>query len=254
VRAGGGGPAAPADRADRPAIVFVHATRLTGAQWAHQVAALSAEFRCFTPDLPGHGTAADTPFSLESAARSVGDVIESEAGGRAVVVGLSLGGYVAMELAARRPDLVRGLVLAGATAEPHFPRSLLFRALIALYGMPGGWLQREQTWSFRRRYPAAISDPILAGGFWFRGGAAAIRSLLGESFRPRLAAYPGPTLLVNGSADLLFRLSARSFAASSSSARRVLIRGAGHRSNLDRPEAFTAAVRAFAREIAATDG
>jgi pimeloyl-ACP methyl ester carboxylesterase len=76
-----------------------------------------------------------------------------------------------------------------------------------------------------------------------------VRSLVGEEFRPRLARYPGPTLLVNGSRDVLFRLGARSFAAAAVNPRRFLIRGAGHRSNLDQPDAFTAAVRAFAREI-----
>ena len=49
------------------------------------------------------------------------------------------------------------------------------------------------------RYPPAIAEPIVAGGFWSRGGAEALRSLVGERFLPRLAAYPGPTLIINGS-------------------------------------------------------
>ena len=248
-----GSAGAPVDA--RPPIVFLHATRLTGAQWARQVAVLSDEFRCLTPDLPGHGTAADVPFTLGGAADRVAALIEHEAGGRAIVVGLSLGAYVAMELAARRPELVAGLVLAGATVEPRGLRAVPYRALAAVIGIiPTRVLDREQAWTFRARYPNATSGPILAEGFWFRGGAAGVRALIGEAFRPRLARYPGPTLLVNGQLDVLFRLSERSFASVATNAQRVTIRGAGHRSNLDRPAAFSAAVRSFARHVGSASG
>jgi pimeloyl-ACP methyl ester carboxylesterase len=234
----------------RPTIVFLHATRLTGAQWARQVADLAPDFRSLTPDLPGHGTAAGEPFTLEAASRRVADLIETEAGGPAILVGLSLGGYVAMDVAARAPELVGGLVLAGATVEPGGVRSIPFRGLARLYGsVPESWLRRQQERSFRRRYPVNVADPVLAGGFWFRGGAEAVRSLVGERFRPRLAAYPGRTLLVNGQADLLFRAGEAAFAAAARDPQRVVIARAGHRSNLDRPRAFSAAVRAFAMEI-----
>ena len=70
-------------------------------------------------DLPAHGSRASETFTLDSAVESLATTIRDEAAdGRAVVVGLSLGGYVGMALAAREPDLVRGLVLSGATAEP----------------------------------------------------------------------------------------------------------------------------------------
>jgi len=232
-----------------PAIVFVHATRLTGAQWAPQVAGLSGEFRCFTPDLPGHGTAAATTFTLDDATAAITRVIESEAGGPAIVVGLSLGSYVALDVAARRPELVRGLVLAGVTVEPGGVRSLPFRGLARLYrSAPEGLLYRQQARSFRR-YPAPAGDAILHDGFSFRGGGLAVKSLVGVRFRPRLAAYPGPVLLVNGQRDLLFRLGARSFKRVANDAHHVVVPGAGHRSTLDRPEAFNALVRAFARRI-----
>jgi pimeloyl-ACP methyl ester carboxylesterase len=240
----------PATPDPRPAIVFLHATRLTGAQWACQVADLSDEFRCLAPDLPGHGRASDTPFTLEAAARTAADVIDAEAGGRAIVVGLSLGGYVAMDLAARWPEKVAGLVVAGATAEPLGAQAIPFRGLGRIYGrVPERWLERQQARAFRRRYPASISDPILAGGFWFRAGADAVRSIVGEAFRPRLASYPGPSLLVNGQLDLLFRLTEPAFAAVAADARRLVIPRAGHRSNLDRPRAFSAAIRSFATEL-----
>lgn len=236
-----------------PAIVFVHGTRLTRSAWAAQLDGLGGEYRVIAVDLPGHGDRAGEPFTLDRAADLLGDTIRDQAaGGVAVVVGLSLGGYVAMTLAARRPGLVRGLVLAGATAEPVGLRSLPYRALaVVLDGLDGPRLNRLNAWFFRSRYPPAIAEPIVAGGFWSRGGATALRALFGQRFVPRLAAYPGPTLILNGQWDLLFRLSAGTFAAAAANPQRVRLAGALHLSNLDQPAAFNEAVRRFARSLEA---
>lgn len=235
----------------RPTIVFLHGTRLTGAAWAAQVAELGAEFHCLTPDLAGHGRAQDRPFTLAGAAADVAELIADRAhGGRAVVVGLSLGGYVAMAVAERWPERVAGLAISGATAEPIGLRSLAYRGLAALFaGIPEPVLDRVNRWFFRWRFPPDVADPILADGFSFRGGATAVGALVGERFRPRLAAYPGPTLLINGELDLFFRPTERSFAAAAVDPRRALIRRATHLTNLDQPAAFSAAVRRFARAV-----
>lgn len=243
---------APRSRADdQPTIVFLHGTRLTGASWAAQVAELAEEFHCLVPDLPGHGTAADLDFTLAGAAERVAELIEGEAhGGRAIVVGLSLGGYVAMDVAARWPERVRGLVISGATAEPAGPRSVAYHTLaLAFRRTPERVLDRVNRTFFTRRFRAPIADPILAAGFSFRAGDVALRSLVGERFRPRLAAYPGPSLLINGELDLFFRPTERSFAAVAVDPRRVLIRRATHLANLDQPAAFNAAIRRFARSL-----
>jgi len=233
-----------------PAIVFIHGTRLTGSAWTAQLACLSDEFRTIAPDLPAHGSHADEPFTLDGAADAVATTIRDHATrGQAVVVGLSLGGYVAMTLAARHPERVRGLVVAGATAEPLGLWMLPFLARAALMDrIDASYLDRLDRWFFRTRYPSAIADPILAGGFWSAGGADALRAVIGERFTPRLASYPGPTLILNGEYDLLFRLSARKFAAARN-ARRVRLAGATHLANLDRPAAFSEAVRRFARSL-----
>lgn len=234
-----------------PAIVFLHGTRLTRAAWVAQLEGLGGEFRAIAVDLPGHGARADQPFTLDGAADIVAATIrEQAADGRAVVVGLSLGGYVAMVLAAREPERVRGLVLAGATAEPVGVRSLAYRALaVAMDRLDGPALERLNAWFFLTRYPRSIAEPIVAAGFWSKGGAQALRTLFGQRFVPRLAAYPGPTLILNGEWDLLFRLSAGTFAAAARDARRVRLGGALHLTNLDRPAAFNEAVRRFARSL-----
>jgi pimeloyl-ACP methyl ester carboxylesterase len=233
-----------------PPIVFVHGTRLTRSAWTAQVEALRDTFRVVAMDLPGHGALADRPFTMAAASDELARVIESAAGGRAIVVGLSLGGYVAMDLAATRPDLVRGLVLSGATQEPVGLRSTPYLALAwVMDRFDGPVLDGLNAWFFRTRYPAAIADPILAGGFFAAGGASALRALIGERFSPRLAAYDGPVLILNGELDVLFRIGAGAFARAARDVRRVRLGGATHLANLDRPEAFSTAVRRFAEGL-----
>jgi pimeloyl-ACP methyl ester carboxylesterase len=235
---------------DAPVIVFVHGTRLTRAVWRAQLDALSDTYRVVAMDLPGHGSLADRPFTLAAGADELARVIETTGGGRAVVVGLSLGGYVAMDVAAHRPELIRGLVLSGATQEPVGVRAVPFRALAwVMDRFDGPSFDRLNAWFFRTRYPAPIADPILAGGFYASGGAEALRALIGEEFRPRLAAYEGPVLILNGELDVLFRLGAGAFAGRARDVRRVRLQGATHLANLDRPKAFNNAVRRFVEDL-----
>jgi pimeloyl-ACP methyl ester carboxylesterase len=241
----------PTDPDSRRTIVFLHGTRLTGAAWATQVEALQSEFHCLTPDLPGHGRAEHETFDVDAAAGQVAGLIEREAhDGRAIVVGLSLGGYVAMAVAARWPERVAGLAISGATGEPRGLRALAFRGLATVFSVvPERLLDAVNRWFFGWRYPPDVAAPILAEGFSFSGGAVAVRSLVGSEFKPRLASYPGPSLLINGEFDLFFRPGEASFAAAAANPRRVIVRRATHLTNLDQPERFTATIRRFARSI-----
>lgn len=240
--------------ADAPAIVFVHGTRLSRSMWHGQVRGLQDEFRVLALDLPGHGVLAHEPFTVRGAADRVGRVIEDAAGGHAVVVGLSLGGYVGMDLAARRPELVRGLVLSGATAEPIGLRSRPYQALAwAMERWDGPRLDAVNRWFFTRRFGPTVGGAISEGGFWSAGGAVALRSLIGERFADRLAAYPGPVLLINGAWDLPFRLFAPAFARRARDVRRLRLGRATHLANLDRPAAFNAAIRRFVRSLEPRD-
>jgi pimeloyl-ACP methyl ester carboxylesterase len=240
--------------ADAPPIVLLHGTRLTRSMWRSQLDALADEFRVYALDLPGHGSRAAEPFSLEGASDVVIDLVAGVVRRPATLVGLSLGGYVAMDVAARRPELVRGLVLSGATAEPIGLRAAPYLALAwAMDRFDGPRLDALNAWFFRTRFPAEIGGAVIGGGFWSAGGATALRAIVGERFVPRLAAYPGPTLIVNGEYDFLFRLAAPTFAVAARDGRRVRLRGATHLANLDRPSAFSAAVRRFVRELATTE-
>lgn len=211
---------------------------------------LAGTYRVIALDLPGHGSRADDVFTMEAAVAVVLDAIDHEGRGRAVVVGLSLGGYVAMEVAARHPDRVRALVIAGASQDPTGFWSIGFRVLASvLRWAPPRPAVAVDRWMFRVRYPRDVAAAVIDGGLWARGGSVAVGSLVGRRFAPVLGAFAGPTLIINGEFDVLFRAGERRFLAAAVDGRRTIIRGATHLTNLDRPDAFAGALRAFVRKL-----
>lgn len=228
-----------------PAIVFAHGAVLSRTMWRPQVEHLRDRFRCITVDLPGHGVLSDEPYTLARGIVVIQTAIREAAGGRALVVGLSLGGYTAIATAADDPSLVRGLVVAGATMEPVG----LAAAAYLWYGwslrlLPAGLLRDVGVGLFRRAYGPAIGAAV-AQGYDARAGGVAVCRLAGERFRPRLLAYGGPILALNGQLDPWFRLGEAGFIAGVPNLCRLELHGASHVSNLDRPEAFTEAIVDF---------
>ena len=236
-----------------PSIVFVHSTRLTGAMWAAQQAELAGEFRTIAHRPPAHGARAGEPFTLEGAADVLAAAIRDHAtGGRAVVVGLSLGGYVAMALAAREPDPRPGARPVGSDGRAG-------RCPIA--GVPGlrERLGPGRLEAARPHQRLVLPDALPTGA----RGADRRRRVLVQGRRPSRACHrrraipPAPGRLPRRDpdpqwrTDVIFRLAAPTFAAAAVDPRRVRLAGATHLANLDRPLAFSEAVRRFARSLPA---
>jgi pimeloyl-ACP methyl ester carboxylesterase len=231
---------------DAPPVVFVHGAMMGRSVWRPQLDALSDRFRCISIDQPGHGSFRRQPFTLEIAVENVVAAIDREAGGRAVLVGLSLGGYVSMVVAGRYPDKVRGLVIAGCTREPVGLSKAGFHLYgISLHVLPERIVGAVAKGWFRVRYGGEVAAAITAGGHFSRGGGRAVRRLVGGSYRERLLSYPGPVLAINGVTDLVFVVGAKRFLAGLPRLTYRVIGGAGHLSNVDRPAAFTALVEDF---------
>jgi pimeloyl-ACP methyl ester carboxylesterase len=236
-----------------PSILLVHGSVVTRVVWRPQLRALSNEYRAIAPDLPGHGSLAGQPFTFASAVESLAALIRTEAEGRALVVGLSLGGYVAIDLAAKHPGLVSGLVLTGS--------SLSFRGLLALYLkavsglMKRGWLTQTRATAetkTRRLFPpslANVGEAQIQAGVHPEWLGPAFGEMAGRDFAAVLARYGGPGVIVNGARDKPMKRGAAAFAAALRPGHVEIIPDAGHACNLDRPDEYNRVIRDFAASI-----
>lgn len=113
-----------------PAIVFLHALGLSSWMWNEQITAMQANYHCLAIDLPGNGESYQTEWrSFADAAAQVAPIIRANAaGGKAHVVGLSLGGFAALHLLRDHPDVVDSVVISGVATRP-FPNQALWRFL-----------------------------------------------------------------------------------------------------------------------------
>lgn len=125
---------------DAVAIVFLHGSMVAGWMWTEQVAALSADHRTIVPDLPGIGASASAAWTgFAGAAESVAAEIATRVPDGAHVVGLSLGGIVALNLAVSHPELCRSLLVSGVpVGSLPAPLRLLNRTMAMVYGTAFG--------------------------------------------------------------------------------------------------------------------
>ncbi|MFK0238099.1 alpha/beta fold hydrolase [Streptomyces vinaceus] len=238
--------------ADVPAIVFVHGTRFSAGQWSSQLAALREEFPVAAVDLPGHGSRSGQPWSLKAATEIIGAAVESLGRGPALVVGHSLGGYASLEFARYRPEQLRGLVLAGASASTRGGWAVPYRCVAGL--VPRVPAQRLTRWNdrfLRRLYPPEVVEETIRSGYAFHTLPAAWGEVLGRFDASAMRHVAAPVLILNGEKDPVFRAGERDFARAHPNARVELIPRARHLANFDAPEAFTDAVRRFARQLPA---
>ncbi|KAJ5769857.1 uncharacterized protein N7511_001908 [Penicillium nucicola] len=116
---------------EKETILLIHGAFTTSNDWQQIASDLDQSFHVLTPDLPGHGDAKATRFTMETAADSVQTLIQKSAtGGKAHIVGHSLGAQVAIRLAEKYPDVIKTLIVSGFEIYPSLPSTpWLARAL-----------------------------------------------------------------------------------------------------------------------------
>ncbi|MCF3144480.1 alpha/beta fold hydrolase [Streptomyces platensis] len=181
-------------------IVFVHGMRVSGTMWRPVIQALGDRHPMAAPDLPGHGTRRGEPFTMPGAVAAVVDAVD-QLGGRAMVVGLSLGGYVAVATAAAHPERVLGLMAMGCTASPRGVFGAVYRGAGRLAAGCPEEFNRLSAFVFRRALPRPQADAMAAGGLSSEVVPSVVEAVRGMNPLASLAAYPGPVWLVNGERD-----------------------------------------------------
>lgn len=103
---------------DKPAIVFLHGSPLSGKMWMPNIAKLQ-DFHCLAPDLPGHGQSSQTGvWEMDRLVDELAEIIRTQTkSGRAHIMGLSYGGVVAQALISKHPGVVDKAILSGTSAR-----------------------------------------------------------------------------------------------------------------------------------------
>jgi esterase len=253
-----------------PAVLFLHGGALTARTWDLVCLALRAEHHCLALDQRGHGDSEWSPsmdYSLEAHVRDAQGFIEISDVAPVVVVGHSLGAFVGIALAARRPELVRALVLVDAVppvgpeavrsvsefilgpeefdslddvvarARAFNPRrypSLLRRSLMHnLRALPDGRL----TWKYDRRHLSPDAFDRMRMRF--------------NELHEVLGSIACPTLVIRGGeSKALSDEDAMRVARRMRDASWARIDGAGHTVQGDDPRALTDVLGAFLRRVA----
>ncbi|NNN36206.1 alpha/beta hydrolase [Streptomyces sp. S3(2020)] len=240
-----------------PPLVLVHGAAVYARMWQPQLSGLADEFTVVAWDEPGSGRSSGIPagFGLADYADCLAALIEELRLGPAHVAGLSWGGTVVLELYRRHPSVVRTLLLVDTYAG--WKGSLPPEEVAA----------RVEGTKRMLAAPREQFDPTLPGLFAGDPPAEFVPLLdaMARDVRPRtleaqlrmmaetdqndlLADITVPTLLLWGELDARSPLSvAHAFHEAIPGAELVVIPGAGHVSNLERPQEFNQAVRAFCR-------
>lgn len=236
----------PKDGGSGPTILLTHGYSATSQMWTGQVEALSKDHRLVIWDMRGHGQS-DSPDdpALYSEPATVADMaaLLDEVGAKtAIIGGLSLGGYMSLAFHRVHPERTDALLIIDTgpgykndEARAGWNRTSLKTAgryeTEGLKVLEAGSAERRQA-----RHRSAKGLALAARGMLTQRDAGVITSL------PDIRV---PSLVVVGSEDAPFLAASDYMAAKIPGAKKEVIEGAGHAANIDKPEAFNAAILAF---------
>jgi pimeloyl-ACP methyl ester carboxylesterase len=248
-------------------IVLIHGFPLDSSMWREQAAFLRGRgFETIVPDLPGFGERGrdwkDEPgdLSMEGLAEFVLDVIEREAGGRAIVGGLSMGGYILLALLRAHPACAAGVMLMDTRAEADTPEGRAGRMKSIeeirksgigslVESLMGRLVSNNAAEGVKRELRAMMERQVPETVMAAQAAMARRRDQTNV-----LATLKMPALIVVGEEDAVTPVSAAqamhgNITAGGGSSTLVRIAGAGHMSPMEAPAAVNEAVAAFAARV-----
>ena len=259
---------------DGPPLVLLHGDSDSALDWSWVLPTLAATHRVYAPDFPGFGDSAkpNVVYSPEFLAQFVADFLNTLGVERAVLVGNSLGGLVALRLALSRSEQVAALALVDSSGLGYSVNPLLSQLTLPLYGetaitfckTPIGAKQR--CWS---RAALFFAHPSQAPAAWLaeqermallpgylEATLSSLRAQLNvfgqrEVLLDSLPQLEMPTLVVWGTDDLVFpKEQAQDAVSRLKQGHLALIPDCGHLPHIERPELFTAALSQFLNKVA----
>jgi len=241
-------------------VVLVHGLGSFVGDWQPQIHAFAREFQVIAVDLRGHGGSGKPPgpYSVPLFASDVAAVMQALRLGPAHVVGLSLGGAVAFQLAVDRPALVRSLTIINS--GPAFvTTSLRFAILLRLVVLNVFGLKTLGNMIVKRLFPkpeqehlrrAFLEHYVLNDPAAYQ---ASTRALVGWTVADRLQEIRCPVLVVSGDRDYTPVAAKEPYVAALPNARLVVVADAGHACTMERPDDVNLLIRDFFATIAATE-
>ena len=247
-----------------PPILLVHGLSGNWQNWLENLPRLARERRVVALDLPGFGRSEDPrdEITMPGYGRAVNELADRLELGEVVLVGNSMGGFVAAETAIQFPERVERLVLvsaAGITSSSLRREPVMVWGRAAMMAGARGAAEkrmaivrpriRHLVYSTIMRHPSLIAPEMLwemsegAGRPAFRG---ALEAILDYDFRDRLAEIRSPTLIVWGRDDMLVPVrDASEYERLIPGARRIVLDDTGHVPMIERPALFNRVLEDF---------
>jgi pimeloyl-ACP methyl ester carboxylesterase len=246
-------------------MVFIHGLSGQWQNWFENIPRFAAARRVIAMDLPGFGRSEmpEEPISIEVYGRVVAELLEHLDVAPAVLIGNSMGGFVAAEVATRRSELVERLMLlssAGISQMEVAKRPVLVGGKVAGFLVTSGVAQMRMAAARPRlrhlvmmlicRHPSLIKPDAMFEGLMKGankpGFDDALRACLEYDFRERLADIGCPTIVVWGEKDMIIPVrDADQFVGMIDGARKVIFEDTGHVPMFERPKAFNDCLEAF---------
>ncbi len=251
-----------AKRSGDPAILLLHGLLFDGGMWRAQIEPLAAIGRVLVFDGPGHGktTELPPPFSLEDHVEALGDAMTALHVDRAVLVGLSWGGMLAMRTALRYPKRIAAMALLDTSAEAE-PRAnaIKYRAFTMFarrFGLPRWFVDAQLAplmfgaRTLRERPELVDQFTRTANGYSRDGMARAAKAVVihRKSVHDKLGSITTPTLVMCGRDDRATPPErSEALARAIAGAKLVQIDDCGHMSAIERPDAVNAELVPFVK-------